>query len=380
MKKWFKIVTCSSFVATFMLVSCTKREPSERPVFPTAEYFTPSFASEGDTVRVLGLALDGSTVSLNGTTVSSWVENDNQVVKFVIPAGYQGGKVSIKLKDNLTLNFVDSLRIVDKIDPLRGVPMLLLSDFDGGGIRPAYRGADFNTGQWALESPVGATFGVNSGQLSIPQSPAGGDYMFNDVPSGAIGGVATAGWGGALTSRNELLNDGESSFPISLGEYTNSPIDFKNEPANYYLNFHYYGADLGLIDTVSKQPIYPTAIRVYLINPFKDISLWYAFSFTNGDNLGSAELAGSPFLADNKWHSVSIPLSYFRDGFSFKEYLFDHPEDLLKINSLQFTMTDSRVDSSNPKIQAQGKGPIRTAIDHVSITEGVPLYEVVNKK
>lgn len=361
-----------------MLVSCTKREPEERPVFPTAEYFTPSYAAAGDTIKVSGLALDGSTVSLNGTTVSSWVENDNQIVKFIVPVDYQGGKVSIKLKDNVTLNFIDSLRLVDKANPLRGVPMLLMSDFDGAGIRPAYFGSDFNSGQWGLESPVGATYGVGANQFNIPESPAGGYYMYNDVLMGSIGGPGTDGWGGALVSRNELLNDGETSFPISLGGYPNTNVIFDDINADYYLNFYYYSDSLGV---KNRKGLSPASIRVYMINPLLPKSLWYAFSFSNGENMNYKGSSHAPIMSDNKWHAVSVNLKSFTTNYSFDT----KKPDLLAMqsfNAFEFGFNDSRVDAqgsdaATKEEKNKGIGPMRTAIDHISLTKNHYLYEKI---
>ncbi len=249
LKSLFKTTILLS-ISGFLLFSCKKRDPEEKPIFPSAEFFSPWYVLPGtDTVEIAGTALDGATVYLNGTQVSL-LENVSspELIKFIVPSDYSSGTVRVDLKDGETISFIDSLEAVVAGDERRTniEGILFLGDFDGGGIRPAYAGIDFTTGQWEMEAPVGATSGIGQGKYGTPSSPGGGNYVYNDVPKGAIGGKATDGWAGAVRSRNELMNDNDTPFPFSLANYPNTPVDFEEDSPVvsekgakiYYLNFY----------------------------------------------------------------------------------------------------------------------------------------------
>lgn len=387
LKSLFKTTILLS-ISGFLLFSCKKRDPEERPIFPSAEFFAPWYVlPEKDTVEIAGSGLDGATVYLNGTQVSILsIDEKNELLKFIVPKDYTSGLVRVEFKDGETMTFIDSLTAVDALDERRtdieGV--LLIGDFDGGGIRPAYAGIDFTTGQWAMEAPVGATNGIGQNQFNTSSSPEGGNYVYNDVPQGAIGGKATDGWAGAITSRNELMNDNYTSFPRSFAAYPNSPIEFgeNDDPSEFYVNF-YYKADP--VSAPNRNGEDPTMIRVFLIDPTRQIDQWWAYNISNGENQSYIEEDGygtMPMEADGKWHPVSIKWGDFSTGFGFNTRF--NASDLEKINALQFTFSDSRVDADGnlgtvngitvEEEWAKGVGPIRAYIDHVSISKGKGIY------
>lgn len=368
-------------ISGFLLFSCNKRDPEERPIFPSAEFFSPWYVlPDVDTVEIAGTALDGADVYLNGTKVPLLEdESTSELIKFIVPSDYTSGTVRVDLKDGESMTFIDSLIAVSEEDERRTLVegILFFGDFDGGGIRPAYAGIDFTTGQWSMEVPVGATNGIGQNQFGTSSSPGGGNYVYNDVPQGAIGGKATDGWAGALVSRNELMNDNYTSFPRSLADYPDSPVDFEGDASEYFVNF-YYKADP--VSAPNRNGEDPTMIRVYLIDPSKEINQWWAYNISNGENQGSAS-GTRAMVADGEWHGVSLKFSEFSSGFGFNDLITS--SDLMKINALQFTFSDSRVDAPEETVVngitaeeewAAGVGPIRVYIDHVSISKGIGIY------
>lgn len=346
--------------------ACTKREQDEKPNFPSAEFFSPWYVFPGDTVEIYGANLEGSQVYINGSEVG--LLDTDGALTFLVPEGLDGGVIKVVYPNGESFTFADSLHYVPVNDSrrtdLEGV--ILLSNFDGGGIRPTTIGSDFSTGSWETEAPVGSEYGIGSNYNGI-SSPVGGNYYYNYVPDGAIGGVATSGWAGKLNTRNELMNDNETVFPLSFADYPNSPVDFDGNASDYYLNF-YYKSDV--LET-NRNGENPTEIRVFLVNPTLKLEDQFAFTISNGDNISEPSIN---MPSDEEWHGISIPLNKFKSNYGFDSPLKN--ADLKSFNAVQFNFADSRVNSSIDEEIEEADGAIRVYIDEVSISKGTNIYEI----
>lgn len=353
------------FITVILTFSCKERESEDRPKFPSAEFYSPWYVTSGDTVTIGGVNLEGSEVYVNSEKVELLDTEDG--LTFLVPEGFTGGKVKVIYPSGEIMIFGDSLHYVsDENDPkrteLEGI--VLISDFDGTGIRPTTAGFDFTTGAWLFEGPAGSNTGILRYQ-NVPSSPAGGYYFYNAVQNWSIGGVETSGWAGSLSSRNELMNDNETSFPVSFADYPNSPVDFEGNASDHYLNFYYKAA---IVDT-NRNGESPAEIRVFLVNPALNLEDQYAFTISNGDNIQPPSI---DMPSDEEWHGISIPLNKFKNGYGFEDEFSN--SDLKSFNAIQFNFADSRVNSDEPDEQKEADGPIEVFIDQVSISKGTPIY------
>ena len=355
-----------------VLISC-RREPEARPVFPSAEYFTPSVVKADQQVTIYGVGLDKATVLIDGTEISvDFVSGSGDKLIFKVAPGLSIGKhfVEILFEDGDKVKFTSPLVV-----SLTGstIKELLIGDFDGAGIRPAYATADFTNGQWSGNAGANTVMGI--GNLNgVLSSPAGGNYAFATVPNGGVL-PNTFGFVATIESRSELNNDFETAWPKNFFEYKLSSLDSieSNDISNYYLNFY-----------VNFNSNNKSKVRVFVGNP--DLGKGERFA---EDVAASTSVSG--------WQFVSIPLDLFKSNFGN-----DTPmnfNDFKKLNMISFDVSDtyeniysdcccksqysnseqmtcpSGVDGDLTCCPLSIKDPVQVYFDHVTITQGGPAYD-----
>lgn len=364
-----------SIVFAFIVVALLgcRRKLEEPPVFPAAEYFSPSVVNNSDAeLSIYGINLDETKVSIGGKDASIVsLSDDKTVLKVKMPTGIPEGKyiVAVTLNDGSVIEFTAPLVFDETSVCLK--QDLLIGDFDGGGIRAANTTSNFSDGAWIGDPGANSEAGILSSINGVTSSPAGGNFVYMTVPGGGIL-PNTFGYVAALISRNEIQNDLSTAWPESFIDYgaPNNAIKIDegfDVVADFYINFYanFNGLEKG-------------QVRIYLGN--SDLPDAQKFAYT---------LSYNSLSNKEGWNLISVKFSEFKCNFGFGGGSGDVPctidmEYLQKINQVSFSVSDNfnndyktpcckgaSIDCCNEKIV----DPVEVYIDHVTLTKGCPAYD-----
>lgn len=361
------IFSFAAIAVLLVIVGC-RREVEEKPTFPDVSFFTPGEAQVGDTIKVVGLGLLGSKVSL-GNQGMTLISNSDQALIFAIPAGASTAQLTVSYPETGGHTFQAPLVIDDKT----GNNELLIGDFDLGGIRPAGVTNDFLNGQWQINSAGAATTGIGQGVNGVPSSPAGGNYAYAFM-GGEDMDPTTYGFVADLGHRSEVLNDKETPWPVSYLLYPAATLDTSAAISDYYLNFYvnFNGRTEG-------------RVRIFLINPNYDKECRYATTISPTNSTA------------DQWVWKSIKLSTFQNNYGFgnsgacSNQNTLSMSEMLQINSIEIGVTDKfdsnydvdccyYVDADSPSDLSccetavpADVDQVEVYIDHVIISQGGPV-------
>lgn len=368
------IFSFAAIAVLLVIVGC-RREVEEKPTFPDVNFFTPGQAQIGDTIKIVGLGLEGASVTFGGQAMT--LHNvSSQSMYFVVPAGSTTETVSVTYSNGDGHTFQAPL----VIDISTGPNELLLGDFDKGGIRPAGVTSDFLNGQWEINSAGAATTGIGQGVNGVPSSPAGGNYAYAFMGGESIDPVSY-GFVASLGHRSEVLNDNATGWPETYLEYPGGTLDSTADIDEFYLNFYV---------NFNNRP--ESRIRVFLVNP----------NYPKGCRYAKTIPADIPATGDG-WVWKSYQMSSFLKEFGFGGGTCPNPnsltmEELFKVNKIEIDITDrfdnvykipssststvcpTSIPSEERDICCQNTAPpscqvdqVEVYIDHVIISQGGPV-------
>lgn len=380
---------CSACLLIVVFTTGCRRDVEDKPVFPQADFFSPTaVVSTSDVITLVGVSLENSIITVGGQPVNI-ISNDGDKVTFTLASSLVTGNaytVKVVLSDGSEKSFVGGVRFDDN----GGVPTtypseLLIADFDGGGIRSAVATVDFTNGQWSGNAGANSAIGITNENDGVESSNAGGNFAFASVgPGGVL--PNTSGFVATLTTRNEIQNDGETTWPVNFFEYPGSPLEYDSVNDNagkYFLNLY-----VNMNGNINSQ------LRIFLGNASLLKENQYAYtinskSTTNANAFG----AGKKLSKDSGWEFVSIGFNEFISGFGFTAGGNLTIDEILKVNRISIDIADDFNDvydnccrrasfpGETPAIadwtccdQAITE-PVSVSIDHVSITKGLPALE-----
>jgi len=354
-----------------LLFTGCRIDTEERPDFPSVESFSPGYAVPGDTVFVIGKSLTGSSISLDNGPVNI-IANTDSLLSFVVTESMSNSLLTVTYPDgdaftfsfNIILNYMIQASDIEEggwlndmeLDGtplqagelLRGPRQLLISDFDGGGIRFAEATSVIDQTQFAGLAAQGGDLIIGTNTFGATPSPVGGNNFGIDTPPTSIAS-GTFGFAGELLNRSELQNDRETSWPMNFIEYPASPIEdvsSNSDLENVFVNFLLFknGNPKGVVD----------------LNLTND-------NFALGDRFRNRIADAQVGLDDWEW--VSLPIGEISDGFGFGSRL--NPDAYRTINILLFGFIHSDKANDEP-IDAEGNATF--LIDHIILTQGAPYY------
>lgn len=378
-----KLVYILSALICLSAVSC--RNSIEKKInpakgFPNVASYSPGFAKTGDTISIIGSVLTGSTVEVGGKQIDLTVNTDDKlafvVTDDVAPIS-NDGRYSLKVlhsdgdfhEFSMPIVLNHEITLADKAGWLStssqavgevletGPAQLLISDFDGGGIREADATDKFDRTQFDNQAqPTGVSY---IGSTDLTQgSPLGNNYYILKLDDpGQLGGNGHAG---EVWSRSEIMNDRKTEWPVSFFDYVNGPlkeVTTNNEMNDVYLNFLLYkgGAE-------------KTVLYAYLYNDFLPGGEQYRSNFDFELDGASVKVPKGTGL--NEWVWVSLPFrDSFKDNFGFGSKLKGENANTINKIKIAFAHGDKLDDQPGT-----ATGGIEAYIDHIIITQGAPYY------
>ena len=260
------------------------------------EYYSPTSVAVGSQLQVHGKALSKATVSIGNITAEiDSVSKDGYVLYVKAPNEISVGSqysVVVNYDETESVEFSTKLKISANTSLVKE---LLISDFDGGGIRSATATSDFMNGFIEHNSGANSEMGITSNLNSVESSPAGGNFAFATVYGGGIL-PNTFGFVGTLSTQTDFQNDGSTQWPENFFNYPGSVITSENQDLKeYYINF-----------LVNFNNTKESQLRIFIGN--SDLVLDKQFART---------IRPSGIYPVMGWQKVSIALSAFRDGYGF---------------------------------------------------------------
>lgn len=366
-----KILIAISLIGLIGVSSC-KIETADLVNFPKLDSYSPGYAKTGSTVSIIGSNLEGASVYVNGQKVDLTASSEKELT-FQVKNGMSSGDLVVKFANKdfedqkfglgIVINHV--IQLEDKTgwlssttqnvgDTLVGPKQLLISDFDGNGVRTADATNNFDRTQFVDQVQTGGSMLINSTN-QVSSSPAGGNF-FNVELGAEFVQKGTCGHVGEIITRSELQNDGQSSWPVNFVDYPNSPLTVPSSEAevrDYFVNFAMFkdGNEKGVL-------------HINLFND--DLALPDQYRYIIEDNSGLDE-----------WDWVSIPYNQFKSNFATGAAISS--TTFPSINKLKFAFShDDWNDFDNSLGKCPDTAPISGKvvyyIDNVVITQGQPFY------
>lgn len=369
-----QLTILSTMLILLSLLSC---RPEENPAKqkPRADSFSPGISKTGDTIEVIGSGLSGAKILLEGKEVEL-LKSENNFLSFIVKESMSALKsdlcLTVQFQDNSTTSFSQRLIVNHKIsgedllpgnwlggkiktdlnlvegDTLMGPKQLIITDFDGHGIRMADATIKFDETQFTALVKTGGKILITNSFLNGEPSPVGENYFVTQLSPEYIE-EGKYGFAAELVSNTDFMNDLERTWPISFVDTPNGPLDAAtSNPAlsTYYFNFFIFknGNEKGFV-------------RPYL---FSD------------DLTGNAMFANnfSTTLGNNEWEIVSIPVREFKTthGTSVRMNF----NNFKSLNKIKFNVAHLDLDQNQMK-PSEAEGEVLIYIDHITITQGAPF-------
>lgn len=350
-------------VGALGLGSC-RIEKADAVNFPNVESYSPGYAKTGTEVSVIGSNLSGASIYLGGQPVDLLSTSDRKL-SFLVTDAMSTGNIEVRFSNelfesqafamDLVVNHVItgsdkggwlSASLQNVGDTLVGPNQLLITDFDGTGIRKANETTQFDRTRFSSQVPTGGLNGI--GQISgVMASPAGGNYFYSEL-AGEFVQNGTFGYSGDLISRSKKQNDLRFDWPSNFVDYPESPLVMPTSRADLskiYLNM-----------AVFKNQNQKGLFYLDLTNE----------GLSNSQKFNNRSVSG---VGVSEWTWVSVPFSQFKDGFGFGSTLDLDDFGNINIVSLAFVHQDK---SENQIVEAQGNA--NYYIDNIIITQGQPFY------
>lgn len=342
-------------VVILMNTSC-RRKVEEQPVFPSAEYYSPTQVAPSSQLEIHGAVLGSSDVYIGGKKAElDSVSADGRVIYVKVPSSLEVGSehiVKVVYNEKEEFEFISKIKIAATSS---SVKELLIGDFDGGGIRSAIATSNFTNGQWSGNAGANSIIGITNNINGVEPSKAGGNFAYATV---AGGGVLpnTYGFVATISSRSGLQNDLITEWPANFFKYPGSILDSTDKViTNYFVNFY-----LNFNNNPKSQ------VRVYIGSTKLPKEERYAKTIKP---IGAANPV-------NGWYKVSLPLNQFKDGYGFGAAMKFN--DFLKLNQIDFDISDSyeNIYSDCCKNTITDccataiKDPVQVYIDQVVISQG----------
>ena len=358
------------------LCSC-RVDKAEKVILPVAESYSPGYVKTGDTVRVIGIGLDGASVKVGGQPVTLISQNSKEVAFIVTSELKQNVQGETNNTNNIGISFSDGSNhtftmplVVNYViangdlsgngwlngstqsigDTLSGPAQLIVADFDNGGIRNADATDKFDRTQFEGLVKVGGTGLITSYSDERGATPAGGNVLSVNLESKFVS-PNTSGFAGEYITRSELTNDG-ATWPLNFAEYLNSPIKDNVSMDDTYINLCLFrnGQDQSILDVI-------------LYND----NLLLADRYRNRYLRTSAGLA----VGTNEWAWVNLKFSDFASNFGgavdINEVIFE------SINKIKLDFNHgavSAIDAGNPPEDKK----VEIYLDQIVITQGAPYF------
>lgn len=378
------------YVGALIAASLWSCRPEVNPVVkkPTADSFSPGIARTGDTVSVIGSSLKDSKILINGREVQIITNTDN-ILSFpvtnaltnpnALPKG-EGESIytlEVVFKDGSSTKFLQSILLNHIVRPQdltwlasftgdktiddtlgTGPAQLLITDFDGHGVRTAKATERFDQTQWAALVKTGGTQLITNNFLGVTSTKANGNFLATQLNPEFVEN-RTSGFVGEFVSATDVLNNREDAWATNFSEIPGSPIAVpklngsatdKTALNQTYLNFFLY-----------KNNKVKGLVRPYLYNNLMEGSV--AFAFNIPDEQGNGE-----------WSLVSIPFRSMKTGYGSTDAMkFSLYSEL---NKMKFVFTHFDKKDEDKKTPDSG---LKTAVDdvqfyldHIIITQGSP--------
>ena len=230
-------------------------------------------------------------------------------------------------------------------DILLGPKQLLVTDFDGAGIRVADETDRFDETQWVSQVQPTGTETITDNYLGISSDLGKGNYYALSLSETSQ--LGNYGHVGKLMNRLDLLNGNTGSWINNFTEYKGSPITKTNisELDDLYLNFAFFKNDSD-----------KSLLRVDLQNA----SLGDSTAYRNEVSINKGI---------RNWEWISIPFTNFKNNWgNNSDHNVQDDEIYELLNQLQFAFTHK--DEKNNTGTAEGE--VHFLIDHIIITQGAP--------
>ncbi len=326
------------------------------------EYYSPTVVAPGSQLQLHGKALSKATVTIGNIIAEiDSVSKDGYVLYIKVPNELSIGSqysVVVNYDETESVEFTTKLKISASTSLVKE---LLISDFDGGGIRSAMVTTDFTNGFFEANAGVNSSVGINTDINAIASSPAGGNYVYATVEGGGIL-PNTFGYVADISSKTGFQNDLVSPWPENFLNYPGSVITSENQDLKeYYINF-----------LVNFNNTKESQLRIFIGN--SDVKLAKQFARTIKPR-GIYTVTG--------WQKVSIALSVFKDEFGFGTAM--KFQDFLQSNKIMFQFMDSYENYYTDCCKPSGdinndyiydccdtaiKDPVQIYIDQVVISQG----------
>lgn len=306
--------------------------------------FSPAYANKGDTVKILGEHLEISDVRLNNEPVEYFNAGSGNVNFIIKTEEDLLANISIiskgqTLTSNQKIAVNHRITAIDKStwlnsqsanigDLLPSTAQLLVTDFDGQGVRTSFKTNDWNEHYFFQEVQKGATATGMIDQLGEP-SPANGDYYGISIDATEVKNIY---WHGTLNSDPSIeINNKTFNGLFRIEESPLKLVD-KESLDNIFLNFLIYSKK----ETNTEMTLIMTDIKDFA--PEKKINL------TNG----------------NGWTWVTKSLS------SLGVTELKNANEIKRIE-IKWAVANNKIPT---------EGTVFTYIDHIVITQGSPYLGV----
>jgi hypothetical protein len=341
---------------------------------PTADSFSPGIAKTGDTVSVIGSSLKDSKILINGREVQI-ITNTDGLLSFpvtnaltnpnALPKG-EGESIytlEVLFKDGSSTKFSQSILLNHVVGPedftwlsnfkgskavgdtlVKGPKQLLITDFDGHGIRTANATDRFDQTQWTALVKTGGSQSITGEFLGVKNPPSKGNFFATQLNPEFLT-KNTFGFAAEFVSATDVLNNRKDSWSNNFSEIPESPISYPNASnlKDLYFNFYVY-----------KNSSTKGTLRAYLYNNNLSGDKEYA----NSLNASSGNF---------EWVLVSVPFTSFKANYGSGSPI---TADIYKeINKIKFVYTHSDWANNGNKVPT---GDVQFYLDHIIITQGSP--------
>lgn len=376
MIRYLLSITFSLAIMAVVIFTACERDPDPRPAFSRADTYSPSAAATDDTVYITGAELVGTEVRLNGKLVELEVETAN-LIGFIVKDDMESGTLELQLPsaggvtgelkrfNNVLINelvetgsswdgyFYDEQTFANG-EVLRGPKILMISDFDGSGVRRASSTSTFSNVFWESNAAAAASVGI--GRRNVSSSPSGGNFMYGTIEEGGIL-RRTNGFVCEFATRSETMNDAISPWPENFVDYPGSVLPQNFDIDELYLNFY-----------VNNNGYDQSNLRIYIYN--------------DGMFLANRFVLDFPILeSEEGWHWRSLPINEFRSNFGFDDRITS--DQFLQVNKMMFQLADigSMEDAAGNQDESLYQGnPVQGYIDHIVLSYGAEMHEPVQRQ
>jgi hypothetical protein len=234
-------------------------------------------------------------------------------------------------------------------DVLKGPAQLLITDFDGHGVRTANlvtNANDFDKTQFSALVKTGGDQQITRNYRGISLSPASGNCLNTSLDVKFVENGRN-GFCAEFISRSELQNDRATPWTKSFVDLPNSGLKYPVDVANTYVNFY-----------INKNKLPKGVLDIYLFND--DLALPQQYRYRLPIAKGG-----------NEWELVYIKLNQFGANFGGSPKINASTIQTLNKIKFNFTHDDKKDETTSPsswKLNATGE--VFIAIDHITITQG----------